>query len=87
MLGFLDFFSRPHVRSRSREILDSRYTSGANTAQAEERLLSQALSPFNVKTRTDALEMARLYWSSHCFENEVRALIRETLAEKERPIG
>jgi hypothetical protein len=58
---------------------------GANTAQAEERLLSQALSPFNVKTRNDALEMARLYSVLHCFENEVRALIRETLAEKEGP--
>jgi len=56
---------------------------GADTAQAEERLLSEALAPFNVTTRNNALEMARLYAVLHCFENEVRALIRETLEEKE----
>lgn len=56
---------------------------GADTGQAEERLLSEALSPFNVTTRNNALEMARLYAVLHCFENEVRALIRETLEEKE----
>ncbi len=58
---------------------------GADTSQAEERLLSEALSPFNVTTRNNALEMARLYSILHCFENEVRALIRETLEEKEGP--
>lgn len=56
---------------------------GADTGQAEERLLSEALSPFSVKSRNNALEMARLYSVLHCFENEVRALIRETLEEKE----
>lgn len=56
---------------------------GADTAQAEERLLSEALAPFNVLTRNNALEMARLYAVLHCFENEVRALIRETLEEKD----
>ena len=56
---------------------------GADTGQAEERLLSEALSPFNVTSRNNALEMARLYAVLHCFENEVRALIRETLEEKE----
>lgn len=58
---------------------------GADTGQAEERLLSEALSPFNVTTRNNALEMARLYAVLHCFENEVRTLIRETLEEKEGP--
>lgn len=58
---------------------------GADTKQAEERLLSEALAPFNVATRNNALEMARLYSVLHCFENEVRKLIRETLAEKEGP--
>jgi hypothetical protein len=58
---------------------------GADTSQAEERLLSEALSPFNVTTRNNALEMARLYSVLHCFENEVRSLIRETLEEKEGP--
>jgi hypothetical protein len=56
---------------------------GADTKQAEERLLSEALAPFNVATRNNALEMARLYSVLHCFENEVRKLIRETLEEKE----
>ncbi len=56
---------------------------GADTSQAEERLLSEALSPFNVSTRNNALEMARLYAVLHCFENEIRELIRETLQEKE----
>jgi Swt1-like HEPN len=56
---------------------------GADTKQAEERLLSEALSPFNVSSRNNALEMARLYAVLHCFENEVRTLIRETLAEKD----
>jgi len=58
---------------------------GADTSQAEERLLSEALAPFNVIARNNALEMARLYAVLHCFENEVRALIRETLEEKDGP--
>ena len=32
--------------------------------------------------RRNALEMARLYAVLHCFENEIRNLIRETLQEK-----
>lgn len=56
---------------------------GADQRQAEERLLSEALAPFGVQRRNQALEMARLYALLHCFENEVRDLIRETLEEKE----
>jgi len=56
---------------------------GAEVGQAEERLLSEALAPFSVQRRNRALEMARLYAVLHCFENEVRNLIRETLQEKE----
>ena len=56
---------------------------GADQGQAEERLLSEALSAFGVSRRNNALEMARLYAVLHCFENEVRSLIRETLEEKE----
>ncbi len=56
---------------------------GASIGQAEERLLSDALSPFGVTRRNAALEMARLYSVLHCFENEIRALIRQTLEEKE----
>ncbi len=58
---------------------------GADIGQAEERLLSEALSPFGVSRRNQALEMARLYAVLHCFENEIRSLIRETLEEKEGP--
>jgi hypothetical protein len=56
---------------------------GADIGHAEERLLSEALSPFGVSRRNQALEMARLYAVLHCFENEVRSLIRDTLEEKE----
>ena len=42
---------------------------GANVGQAEERLLSEALSPFGVARRNQALEMARLYAVLHCFVN------------------
>lgn len=56
---------------------------GADQGQAEERLLSEALSPFGVFRRNQALEMARLYSVLHCFENEIRTLIRETLFEKD----
>jgi hypothetical protein len=58
---------------------------GADIGQAEERLLSEALVPFGVARRNQALEMGRLYVVLHCFENEVRSLIRETLEEKEGP--
>ena len=58
---------------------------GADQSQAEERLLSTALSPFGVTRRNAALEMARLYAVLHCFENELRALILETLEEEEGP--
>lgn len=58
---------------------------GADVSEAEERLLSEALSPFGVARRNQALEMARLYAVLHCFENEVRSLIRETLQEQEGP--
>lgn len=56
---------------------------GADTSATEKRLLDEALSPFGVQRRNNALEMARLYAVIHCFENEVRTFIRETLDEKE----
>src|SRR5271155_3129866 len=58
---------------------------GADVGQAEERLLSEALSPFGGLRRNRAIEMGRLYVVLHCFENEVRSLIRETLEEKIGP--
>ena len=56
---------------------------GADAKYAEEQLLSEALSPFNISRRNNALEMARLYSVLHCFENEVREYIRSTLTEND----
>lgn len=56
---------------------------GADATATEKHLLDEALSPFGVQRRNNALEMARLYAVLHCFENEVRMFIRETLDEKE----
>lgn len=55
---------------------------GTDIGEAEEQLLLEALAPFGVKRRNDALEMARLYAVLHAFENEIRSLIRDTLDEK-----
>ncbi len=55
---------------------------GADLSQAEEQLLLEALGPFGVQRRNEALEMARLYAVLHAFENEVRSLIRDTLEEQ-----
>lgn len=56
---------------------------GADTSQAEKSLLLEALTPFNIQRRNNALQMARVYAVLHCFENEIRWFIRETLEEKE----
>jgi hypothetical protein len=55
---------------------------GIDLGQSEEQLLLEALAPFGVQRRNDALEMARLYAVLHAFENEIRSLIRDTLDEK-----
>ena len=54
---------------------------GADNQFTEKQLLAEALSPFGVNRRNNGLEMARLYAVIHCFENEIRAFIRETLEE------
>lgn len=56
---------------------------GANSTYAEEQLLAESIAPFSIVRRNSALEMARLYAVLHCFENEIRDYIRETLAENE----
>ena len=56
---------------------------GAISGDAEHRLLEEALAPFGVARRNKALEMARLYAILHCFENEIRAFIRERLEDAE----
>jgi HEPN superfamily Swt1-like protein len=55
---------------------------GADLRDVEDRLLTEALSPFGVVRRNQALEMSRLYAVLFCFENEVREFVRETLREK-----
>ena len=56
---------------------------GASSTEAEESLLKEALAPFGVIRRDNALEMARLFAVLFCFENEIRDFIREALDEKE----
>jgi hypothetical protein len=56
---------------------------GADQRHSDEHLLHELISPFNITRRNNALEMARLYALLHCFENEIRSLIRDTLREKE----
>jgi len=55
---------------------------GADLTDSESLLLVEALAPFGIARRNDALEMSRLYAVLHCFENEIRSLIRDTLEEK-----
>lgn len=56
---------------------------GADSTEAEENLLKEALAPFGITRRNNALEMARLFAVLFCFENEIRDFIREALLEKE----
>jgi hypothetical protein len=56
---------------------------GADSTEAEENLLREALAPFGIARRNNALEMARLFAVLFCFENEIRDFIREALVEKE----
>ncbi len=56
---------------------------GSGSSEAEESLLQEALAPFGVTRRNQALEMARLYAVLFCFENEIRDFIREALEETE----
>jgi Swt1-like HEPN len=58
---------------------------GASNTEAEENLMREALAPFGLARRNNALEMARLYAVLFCFENEIRDFIRAALDEKEGP--
>src|SRR5687768_6259279 len=55
---------------------------GADNEQTEKSLLHEALSPFPVEMRNEALRMARVYALINCFENSVRNLIKERLKVK-----
>lgn len=54
---------------------------GSDEGPSEDALLDEALAPFNLQTRNEALRMARLYAVLYCFENSVRDLIRSRLSE------
>lgn len=56
---------------------------GARSGEAEENLLREALAPFSIQRRNNALEMARLYALIFCFENEIRDFIRQILSERD----
>ena len=55
---------------------------GADMRAAEAQLLEEALQPFQLSLRNDALLMCRLYAQIYCFENSVRDVIRSRLEEK-----
>jgi len=55
---------------------------GADLREVEARLLEEALAPFPLDIRNEALQMARVYTLLYCFENSVRQLIKERLQEK-----
>ncbi len=78
-----DFFFRGLMfESEASEFQKAGIQIGADSQHTEKELLAEALSPFGVTRRNQALEMARLYAVLNCFENEIRAFIRETLEEK-----
>jgi len=58
---------------------------GADLTESEATLVQEALAPFGISRRNQALEMARLYAVLFAFENEVRSLIRDTLEETGGP--
>lgn len=55
---------------------------GSDLSSSEELLLKEALAPFGIQRRNTALEMGRLYIVLHCFENELRSFIKDTLEEQ-----
>jgi hypothetical protein len=77
-----DFFFRGLMfESEAEEFQKAGIRIGADNQFTEKQLLAEALSPFGVNRRNNGLEMARLYAVINCFENEIRAFIRETLEE------
>lgn len=58
---------------------------GASENDDAETLMFNSLAPFGIQSRDRALQMARLYAVLHCFENEIRTLISDTLSDAEGP--
>jgi hypothetical protein len=79
-----DFFFRGLMfESEAEEFQKAGIQIGADNQFTEKQLLAESLAPFGVARRNNGLEMARLYAVVNCFENEIRAFIRETLEENE----
>ncbi|WP_216362767.1 Swt1 family HEPN domain-containing protein [Formosa algae] len=77
-----DFFFRGLMfESEAEEFQKAGIQIGADNQYTEKQLLAESLAPFGVNRRNNGLEMARLYAVVNCFENEIRAFIRETLEE------
>jgi Swt1-like HEPN len=55
---------------------------GSDQREVEARLLEEAMAPFPLDLRNEALQMARLHALLYCFENSVRQLVKERLQEK-----
>src|SRR3989337_1283135 len=55
---------------------------GADSEEVEKSLMEEAISPFPIQSRNEALRMARIYALLNCFENSVRDLVKERLKEK-----
>ena len=55
---------------------------GADQSDEERSLLEETLAPFGIDLRNEALQMARIYALTYCFENSVRALITQRLQER-----
>lgn len=54
---------------------------GADVSESERSLLEEELQPFGIDLRNEARQMARLYALLYCFENTVRALIKDRLED------
>jgi len=55
---------------------------GVDQSDAEKSLLEEAMQPFPLQLRNEALNMARIYTQLYCFENSIRELIKDRLQEK-----
>jgi len=55
---------------------------GADQRKVEESRLAEAIRPFEIELRNEAVLMARTYALLYCFENSVRDLIKERLSAK-----
>ncbi|WP_372655971.1 Swt1 family HEPN domain-containing protein [Halobacteriovorax sp.] len=69
------------LEADSKKFREAGYRIGIDFERNEEKLLFEEIEPFNIQTRNNSIRMARLYALLHCFENQVRDLIRDTLSE------